>query len=93
MVSLCWYRRCSIYIVSFFKLNEVFPVFICANNIGSLVNNLFGVNIFNPFSFFTSYLSPSSGDMSGISINLLELTPSSEDVSDKSLSSYFVLYP
>ena len=32
---------------------ELFPTFICANNIGSLVNNLFGVKIFNPVpSFF-----------------------------------------
>ena len=27
---------------------ELFPNFICANNIGSLVNSLFGVKIFNP---------------------------------------------
>ena len=36
----------------------------CANNIESLVNNLFGVNIFNTFPSFLYFLSPSSGDMS-----------------------------
>ena len=36
----------------------------CANNIGSLVHNLFGVNIFNTFPSFLHFLSPSSGDMS-----------------------------
>ena len=29
------------------SLSEIFPAFICANNIGSLVNSLFEVNIFN----------------------------------------------
>ena len=44
-------------------LNELFPAYICANNIASLVNNLFGVKIFNPFISFTSS-SPFSGGMS-----------------------------
>ena len=44
-------------------LYELFTAFVCANNIGRLVNNLFGVKIFNPFPFFTSS-SPSSGGMS-----------------------------
>ena len=30
------------------NLFELFPAFICGNNIGSLVNNLLGVKIFNP---------------------------------------------
>ena len=34
---------------SFFNLHELLPAFIRANNIGSLVNSLFEVNIFNPF--------------------------------------------
>ena len=42
-----------------------------ANNIGSLVNNLFGIKIFNPFLSFTSS-SPSSGRMSEISVNSSE---------------------
>ena len=42
---------------------EFFPVYICANNIGSLVNNLFGFKNFYPCLSFTS-LSPSNGDMS-----------------------------
>ena len=46
--------------VSFFNLYELFPAFICTNNAGSLVNNLFEVKIFNPAPSFTSSLSPSS---------------------------------
>ena len=46
----------------FFYLFELFPALICANNIGSLVNNLFGVKIFNPFPSFTFSL-PHSGGM------------------------------
>ena len=42
----------------------MFPAFVCANNIGSLVNNLFGVNIFNPFPSFTSSSSLSRDDVS-----------------------------
>ena len=52
VILLCWYKRYSIRLISFFDL-YVFPAFICANNIGKLVNSLFGVNIFNPVpSFF-----------------------------------------
>ena len=46
-----------------FNLYELLPAFIYTNNIGRLVNSLFGVEIFNPFPSFTS-LSPSSGNMS-----------------------------
>ena len=42
---------------------ELFPAFIFANNIGSLVNSSFGVKIFILFPYFTS-LSLSSGGMS-----------------------------
>ena len=49
--------------ISFFNLLELFPAFICASNIGSLVNNIFGVKICYPFPSFTSS-SPSSGGMS-----------------------------
>ena len=46
----------------FFYFFELFPAFICANDIGSLVNNSFGVEIFNPFPYFTySSPAPSSG--------------------------------
>ena len=51
-------------LISFFNLYELFPAFICANNIGSLVNNLFGVKICNPFPF-TSSSSTSSGGICG----------------------------
>ena len=54
-----------------FNLYELFPDFICANNVGGLVNNLFGVKIVNPFPSFTSS-SPCSGEISGISINSSE---------------------
>ena len=40
----------------------MFLTFICANNIGSLVNSLLRVKIFNPFFYFSS--STSSGSMS-----------------------------
>ena len=45
-------NRNSICLISFFNLYELFPGFICANNIGSLVNRFFGVNIFNPALIF-----------------------------------------
>ena len=46
-----------------FNLYEIFSDFICENNIGSLVNSSFAVEIFNPFSSFTFSFSPSRGDM------------------------------
>ena len=49
--------------IPLFYLFELFPVFICANNTGSLINSLFEVNIFNPFPYFISS-SPSSTGMS-----------------------------
>ena len=39
----------------------MFSVFTCANNVGNLVNNLFEVKIFNPFSSFGSSSLPSGG--------------------------------
>ena len=50
----CVDKRYSIFLISFFNLYELFPAFIYTNNIGSLLNNLFGVMIFNPFPSFTS---------------------------------------
>ena len=44
--------RYSICVISFFNLYGLFPAFICDNNIGSFVNNLFGINIFNPVPVF-----------------------------------------
>ena len=38
--------------MSFFNLNELFPVFIRANDIGSLVNSLLGVKILNHVPVF-----------------------------------------
>ena len=43
-------QKYSICLISFFKLYELFLAFICANNIGSLVNSLLWVKIFNPIS-------------------------------------------
>ena len=64
----------------------MFPAFICANNIGSLVNSLFGVNIFNHFPSFTSSSPLYSGSMSD------KLSTSSSDgLSDRSSSSAFCL--
>ena len=42
------------------NLYELFKAFICGNNIGSLVNSLFGVKTFNPVPSFTSS-SPAGG--------------------------------
>ena len=52
VILLCWCKR---YIIWVFNLHELFLPFSCANNIGSLLNNLFGVKVFNPAaSFFLS---------------------------------------
>ena len=40
--------------ISFFNLFELYPAFICTNSIGSLVNSLFRVKIFNPFPYVSS---------------------------------------
>ena len=69
---LCWYKRYSICLISFFNSYELFPVYICANNIRSLVNNMFGVKILNHVPSFTSSSLLSSGGMSQVSINLSE---------------------
>ena len=42
----------------------MFPAFTFANNIGSLVNSLFGVNIYNHAPSFISSTSPSSDGIS-----------------------------
>ena len=60
---LCWCKRYIIFLISFFNLFELFPVFICDSNIGCLVNNFFEVKIFNYFPSFTSFWY-SSGSMS-----------------------------
>ena len=39
----------------FFSLFELFLTLVCGNNIGSLVNNLFWVKIFNPFPSLTAF--------------------------------------
>ena len=99
VILLCWYKRYSVYLISFFNVDVLFPAFICANyvglfpafvcanNIGSLVSNLIGAKTFN-------YL-PSSGGIPGISINSSESSSFSwvegEDVSNKSLKSSFCL--
>ena len=63
---LLWYERYSICLISFFNFYELFPDFICAKNIGSLVNSLLIVKIFNPFPVTLS--SPSDGGMSDKSL-------------------------
>ena len=45
VILLFWYKRYRLCAISFFNLYEFFPGFICANNIGSLVNNSFEVKI------------------------------------------------
>ena len=51
VILLCWYKTYSMCLIPFFDFYKLFPAFFCANNIESLVNNLFGVKIFNPFPF------------------------------------------
>ena len=41
----------------------LFPALICANNIRSLVNSLFGVNIFNPFASFSPFDNDADGTL------------------------------
>ena len=45
VILLCRYKRYNIFLIWFFNLIELFPAFICTNNIGSVVNSLFGVKI------------------------------------------------
>ena len=52
-------------------LSELFPAFTCANNLGNLVNSLFGVKNFNSFPSFTSSSLPSSAGIGGKSSNSL----------------------
>ena len=49
--------------ISFLNALELFPAFVCANHIKSLINRLFGIKIFNHFSSFNSS-SPSGGGTS-----------------------------
>ena len=51
VILLCRWKRHSIRLILFFDLYELFPAFICANNIGSLVKNLSEVKSLNPFPF------------------------------------------
>ena len=55
VIILCWYKRYNICFISVFSLYELFPVFICGNSIGSLVNNLFRIKTFNHFPSFNSF--------------------------------------
>ena len=41
--------------ISLFSLFELFAAVIYVNNIGSLINNLFGVTIFNTFPSLTNF--------------------------------------
>ena len=66
---------CFFVFVFFFSLCELFPAFICANNTGSLVKSLFGVEVFNLFLFFT-FSSPSSSGMCSILTNTSLLSSS-----------------
>ena len=59
----------SDFIFFIFHLYDLFPAFIYPNNIRSLVNNLFGVNIFNPFYYFTSFSLLSNGGIGGTSVD------------------------
>ena len=43
VILLCSYKRYSIFLISFFSLFELLVAIVCANNAGSLINSLFGV--------------------------------------------------
>ena len=62
-------QRYSICLILFFNFHELFLPFICAINTGSLVNSLFGVKIFTPFSLFTSSSTLPYGGISDKSID------------------------
>ena len=50
-----WINCCKDFLGFYFSLYQLFPPFLCAINIGSLVNSLSGVNIFNRFLSATSF--------------------------------------
>ena len=52
VILLWWYKRYNICFISFFNLYELLSAFAWANNNESLVNNLFGVKIFNNVPVF-----------------------------------------
>ena len=56
--------------ISFFNLFELYSAFICNNNIGSLVNSLFGIKIFNPVPSYASSSSSSSTGIGGMGLFL-----------------------
>ena len=74
----------SFYLI-FLNLFELSPTFICANNTGCLVNNLFGGNIFNPvpsfFLFREFHFTPSAIVYSGS--NFISSSPSSGVIGGK----------
>ena len=77
---------------SVFNLYESFPAFICANNIKSLINNLFGVKIFNPPSSSAFCSSASSDGMSDKSTDLplLDYSPLLENSSFSDHSTIYI---
>ena len=73
-------------VIHFFNLYELFPAFICANNIGSQVKNLLKVKVFN-FPSFTSF-SSHSGGIGGKSVDFSSVFVVSDD---SSLSLFLVV--
>ena len=67
MILLCWYKRYSIYLISFYSFHGLLPVFICASNTGNQINTWFAAKILIPFIYFAFSWSLSSGGMSGVS--------------------------
>ena len=94
--KLFWWFCCvdtkdSICLISFFNLFELFSAFTCTNNIGSLVNNLFGDNIFNPvpsFFLFWGFNFALSAIVSFYS-NFSSSSSSNGSIGGKSSSSYY----
>ena len=69
----------------------MFPAFICANNIGSLVNNLLGVKVFNLVSIFFLFRGFNSVLSAIVSsgYNFTFSSPPTEDIGGKSSSSKY----
>lgn len=94
--KVSWWFYCTdpkeISLIPFFSLYGLFSAFTCVNNIGSFVNNLVGVRILNHFSFYTSFVLRSSGDMDCKSWMFCFYSSSSPSQSSSSFSEKYFLY-
>ena len=99
MIRLCRYKEYSICLISFFNRYALLTAFICANNIGRLVNNLFGVKIFNHvsvifrrFNFILSTIISSGSNFTSSSPSSGKSSSSKSSVKLSGLSRTFTLF-